>query len=101
MKAISWQDEDATRWIQLEGELDHPVVREMEDEFLDIVRGASGDIGVMLDGVRFVCSAALGLFVRARKIAVDRGGIVRLKGLSPVVRRVLTDTNLLQQFKVD
>ncbi|MEE8104649.1 MAG: STAS domain-containing protein [Planctomycetota bacterium] len=101
MKAISWQDEDATRWIQLDGELDYHVVRGIQDEFLGAVREAPGDVGVLLDGVGFVCSAALGLFIQARKIVVARGGVVRLKGLSDSVRRVLHDTNLLPHFEID
>jgi len=101
MRTISWQDEDTTRWIELDGELDQNIVLDMRDEFLGVVREAPGDVGVLLDGVGFVCSAALGLFVHAREIVAERGGVVKLRGLSASVRKIMADTNLLGQFDVE
>ena len=99
MKAVSWEDRDGMRWIQLEGDLDAAVAGEIQEPFLEAVQNGAGDVVVMLEGVPFMASAGIALLIRALKILRDRGYTLKIAGMRQALRDMLRTTNLIDLFE--
>ena len=99
MESLSWEDRDGTRWIELEGELDHPACLALRERFHKIVVDGEGDVMVVLDGVSFLSSMAVGLLLKARETLLAEGRALKLTGIQPPVRKALRMMNLSSVFK--
>lgn len=99
METVTWDDREGVRWIQLEGELDHEVCLGLRDRFQTAVREGRGDVVVVLEGVRFLSSMAIGMLNDARGELARAGRVLRLHGLRPSIRRVLESMNLMEVFE--
>jgi anti-anti-sigma factor len=67
------------------------------EQFAQILAVASDQrrrVGLHLDGVTFLDSAALRVIVRATCAIRDRGGLMRLRGCSEVARQILRTSGL-------
>jgi len=101
METISWEDrQDGTRWIVLEGELDHEGCAIVRERFADSVREGRGDVVVVLEGVTFLSSMGVGMLLRAREVLNERGRKLKLSGIRTPVRRALELMNLVGVFEV-
>ena len=89
MESMSWEDRDGGRWVMLEGELDHAACLELRERFDRAVDGGEGDVVVVLEGVSFLCSMAVGLLLSARERLQESGRRLRLNGIQPAVRDAL------------
>ncbi len=99
MKAVSWEDRDGLRWIQLEGDLDAAVAGEIQEDFLEAVQEVEGDVVVMLEGVPFMASAGIALLIRGLKLLKDRGYTMKIAGMRQSLRDILRTTNLIDLFE--
>jgi anti-sigma B factor antagonist len=59
-----------------------------------------GDVVLQLEHVEFVDSSGLGAMMRLLKAARDKGGDLKLCGVTPKIRKVLELTHLLPQFEI-
>jgi len=98
METISWEDRDGARWMELEGEFDHEGCLEIRDRFDDAVADAEGDVVVVMSGVTFLSSLAVGMLLKARQTLLDRGHALRLSGVNANARRLLSLMNLDEVF---
>ena len=98
MKTFSWEDRDGQRWIQLEGELDHDECLALKDRLHEAVAEGDWDVVVVLDGVDFMGSMAIGLLLKEHSTLAKQGRALRLTGLKPGIRRILQEMNLLEVF---
>ncbi len=99
MKAVSWEDRDGVRWIQLEGDLDAAVAGEIQGPFLQAIEEGEGDVVVMLAGVPFMASAGIALLIRGLKLLRDRGHTLKIAGMRQPLRDILRTTNLMDLFE--
>ncbi|HRW38492.1 MAG: STAS domain-containing protein [Acidimicrobiales bacterium] len=79
--------------VRVTGEVDAAAA----DEFAQLLAAASdqrAEVGLHLDEVTFLDSAALRVIVRAACAIRDRGGRLRLRGCSEVARQVLQTSGL-------
>ena len=100
MDNISWADRDGTRWIELEGELDHQSCLDLRDRFHEAVKSGDGDVILVLQGVTFLGSMAVGMMLRARQTLTEAGRALKLTGIPSNVRSALDLMNLTQVFEV-
>jgi anti-anti-sigma factor len=98
MENVSWEDRDGTRWIELEGELDSTGTLELQDRFQDAIRTGDGDVVVLLAGVRFLSSLAVGMLLKAREELMAKSRKLMLSGVNPNVRRALELMQLAHVF---
>lgn len=98
METISWEDRDGTRWIELEGELDHEVCAELRQRLDELTDGAEGDVVLILTGVSFMGSMAIGVLLNQHSKLQEQGRALRLTGIRPVIRSVLDSMRLLTVF---
>ncbi len=59
-----------------------------------------GDVVLQLEKVEFIDSSGLGAMMRLLKAARDKGGDLKLCGVTPKTRKVLELTHLLSQFEI-
>jgi anti-anti-sigma factor len=59
-----------------------------------------GDVVLQLENVEFIDSSGLGAMMRLLKAARDKGGDLKLCGVTPKTRKVLELTHLLSQFEI-
>ena len=98
METISWEDRDGTRWIELEGELDHDGCAELKQRLDELTDGAEGDVVLVLAGVSFMGSMAIGALLNQHSKLKKQGRVLRLTGIRPAIRAVLDSMHLLQVF---
>jgi len=98
MKTFSWEDRDGERWIQLEGELDQQECLALQDRLHEAVAEGDWDVVLVLDGVSFMGSMAIGLLIKERNLLVKQGRALKLSGLRPGIRRIFQEMNLLEVF---
>ena len=98
METFGWQDRNGVRWIQLEGELDHQVILELQDRLDEAVAESDGDVVFVMEGVSFLGSMAIGVLLHQQKKVAARGNTLYLKGLRPSIRTILGSMNLLEVF---
>ena len=98
MDTISWSDRDGTRWIELDGELDHPRCLELRDRFQEAVEGGEGDVILVLAGVTFLGSMAIGMMLRARQTLTEANRALKLSGIPSNVQTALELMNLDDVF---
>jgi anti-sigma B factor antagonist len=84
---IEHEDKDGARWIRVTGELDYVEADETSDQILTAIDTVDQAV-VDLSGVSFLGSAGIRVLLRASKRLSDRGGKLRVTGLSATVRRV-------------
>lgn len=99
MEAIDWQDRNGVRWVELEGELDHDVTLELKERLERAVEGSEGDVILVMEGVTFLCSMAMGLLVSLQKRLEQRDHALYLKELRPAIREILGSMDLLKVFQ--
>lgn len=96
---LAWEDRGDGRWIELEGELDHPACLEIRESFQRVVRSAGGNVTVAMDKVDFMSSMAVGIVLKARELLHGDGRVLRLSGLRSPARRALTLMQLTDVFE--
>jgi anti-sigma B factor antagonist len=80
----------------------HDAVRAVGDDLDDLVkRGDNARVVLDLDGVRFVASELLAKVVMLDRKARQAGGRLRLCGLGPTVRDILTVSHLDRLLEID
>ncbi len=101
MEAITWEDRDGLRWIQLEGEIDHQAVHDLRlKERLDAaVADGDWDVVVVMEGVTFLCSAAIGLLLSTSMALRKKERALKLSGLPANLARLLTEMDILKEFE--
>lgn len=99
MESIAWEDRDKARWITLEGELDNEAVLQLKDRFEEAVQGGEGDVIIVVGGVTFLSSMAVGLLLKARETLSAENRTLKLSGLKPKTRRILGLMNLTGVFE--
>ena len=99
MESVTWEDREGVRWIELEGELDQEACHAIRDKFEQAVAAGEGDICVVMGGVTFICSMAIGMLVNAHQMLVKKDRALQLYGLRPGTRTILDEMNLLELFK--
>jgi anti-anti-sigma factor len=101
MEAITWEDRDGLRWIQLEGEIDHQAVVELrlKDRLGAAVADGDWDVVVVMEGVTFLCSAAIGLLLATSAALRKKDRALKLSGLPANLARLLTEMDILKEFE--
>jgi len=101
MEAITWEDRDGLRWFQLEGEIDHQACRDLRlRERLDqAVEEGDWDVVIVMDGVAFLCSMAIGILLSTSLALKGQGRSLRLSGLPDSIRRLFVDMDILKEFE--
>ena len=101
MDTASWEDRDGQRWIQLEGELDHQACLDLKlrELFDQAVKDGDWDIVVVLDGVTFISSMAIGMLVAVSQQLRKDGRRLRVSGLKPNIRDLLDSMRILDVFE--
>jgi anti-anti-sigma factor len=92
--SISERDVSGQRVMEISGELDVPVVRQLEDAFGPI---ESGRLVVDLSRCEFIDSSAIAVLVLTHQRLADTGGGLRVASPTDRVRRVLAVTGLASQ----
>ena len=93
--AISWKDQDDTRWIRLSGELDTEEYQRISTSFRAAIREAGGAVVIDLAEVVFVSSDGMRMLLEARNHQRALGREIHLHGLAPAVRKALATTGVL------
>jgi anti-anti-sigma factor len=70
-------------------------------ELLRALEQAPGGIEIDLGGVGMVDSMGIGLLVAAHNTAQANGGKLRLKGVSPDIRELLSAMRLTSHFEIE
>ena len=96
MASLKWEDRDDTRWILIEGELDHDGSHELERSLRDAAAASGGPVVVDLAEVTFVGSHALRLLLEANHNLSAAGRSMSVAGLRPIVRKVFETTGIFE-----
>jgi len=99
METIVWEDRDGARWITLEGELDNEAILGLKDRFDHAVHGGDADVVIVIAGVTFLSSMAVGLLLNAREELAKQDRALKLSGLTPRTRHLLQLMNLHGVFE--
>jgi len=96
---IHTERQGAVEVIHVDGPLNQHVVEELE-EVLQACQ-AGGQPMIVLDGslLQLIDSTGLELLVRAQQTMTQRGGMIKLAGLSPLCTEILRATGVGQQFE--
>lgn len=86
--------------IQLRGELDASTSSGLRDLVVRLVSEGRSHIVLDCDGLAFVDSTGLGVFVGARARALGANGSVTLAGVRPALERLLDVTGMTTLFDV-
>jgi len=98
METISWEDREGARWIALEGELDHQACLDVRDRFHEAVADGEGEVVVVIEGVTFLSSMAVGMLLKARAALQEQDRALKLSGVTKSVRRALEMMSLTNVF---
>ena len=98
---ISVQRGDGQATVTVEGEVDVATAPTLRDELYRLIDQGTSTIVVDLQGMDFIDSTGLGVFVGALKRAREGGGGIELKGLQPSARKVFDITGLSPAFGID
>ena len=101
MDSVTWQDRDGKRWIQLEGELDHQACTEidLQAKLEQALEEGEWDVVVVLEGVTFICSMAIGMLVATGQDLKKQGRQLQLSGLPHKIRELFGTMRLLDQLE--
>jgi anti-sigma B factor antagonist len=80
--------------VEVTGDLDMSTAPQLRDRLQELTNGGARLVVVDLTGVGFLDSSALGALVVAFKDLREQGGWLRLAGVRPLVRRVLSITSV-------
>ena len=94
MATLRWEDRDETRWILLEGELDHIGSKELGGLLIEAAGRSSHPVVVDMADVSFVGSHALRLLLETNHTLGAEGRTLRVSGLRPLVRKVFETTGI-------
>jgi len=76
---------------RVSGEIDHHAARRLREEIdTEVFRRLPASLTLDLSGVGFMDSAGLGLILGRLNLMTSRKGFLRLSGLNPPVRRILS-----------
>ena len=94
MASLNWEDRDDTRWIMIEGELDHEGSHELGESLGAAAGTSAGPVVVDMAAVTFVGSHALRLLLEAHHRLDALGRSMSVAGLKPLVRKVFETTGI-------
>ena len=97
--SVSWEDQEGTRWIHLEGDLDMEGCQKIYERFEKIVEEGDGDVILDLHGVTFMATAGIRMLIEAHQWLKPRGRQLKVSGLQPRIREVFETMNLLELFE--
>lgn len=97
---VSIQRHDKTLMIKLSGKLNTNAALEVKEKILSALDGAN-KVTFDLDGLEYISSAGLRIFVAAMKQIKAQGGDMSLLNVGKQVREVLDITGFVQIFNVE
>lgn len=89
---------DALGVVTLAGEIDFSVTPKVRERLLDLVGDAPAEIVLDMAGLAYVDSSGLALLIELRKTLAEAGRTVRIRTISPQVRKILNLTQLGELF---
>jgi anti-sigma B factor antagonist len=87
--------------VRVAGEMDVATAPQLVATIRSLSQRDMQHIWLDLAGLTFVDAAGLAALVQARMLVDGRGGRLTLHGVSPLVRRLLTITNLSRDFNLE
>ncbi len=87
--------------LSIAGKMDVHFVHKIEDDFNQRIKSLTGDILILdLEGVDYISSSALRIFVNTLKVCKEREIQLRFCSLKPAVVKVLELVEMLSLFEV-
>lgn len=99
METFSWEERDGARWIVIEGDLDHREARALEDRFRETVAEGDTDVILVMQGVTFLGSLAVGMMLEARAALEKRGLTLKISAPSEAVHKAFRLMKLENVFQ--
>ena len=99
METFSWEERDGARWIVIEGSLDHREARALEERFQETVLGGDTDVILVMQGVTFLGSLAVGMMLEARAALAKQGRTLRISAPSEAVKKAFELMKLEDVFE--
>ena len=84
--------------VRVVGEMDIATAPQLVAAMRSLSRWDTQHVWLDLTGLTFIDASGLGALVQARMLVEGRGGRLTLRGVPPLVRRLLTITNLSGDF---
>ena len=84
--------------VVLAGEIDFSVAPKVRARLLEVVGKGAQDVSLDLGDLAYIDSSGLALLIELRKHLVDAGGAVRIRSISPQVRKIFNLTQLSELF---
>lgn len=89
---------DAPGVVRLAGEIDFSVTPRVRERLLEIVGAAPAEIVLDMAELSYIDSSGLALLIELRKSLIEAGRAVRIRTISPQVRKLLNLTQLGELF---
>lgn len=99
MEPFSWEERDGARWIVVEGSLDHGEARALEERFQETVLGGDTDVILVMQGVTFLGSLAVGMMLEARAALEKQGRTLKISAPSEAVNKAFALMKLEDVFE--
>lgn len=80
------------------GEIDFSVTPKVRESLIKLLEGSEGDVVLDLADLAYIDSSGLALFIELRKQMQEKGRTVRIRSISPQVRKLLHLTQLGEMF---
>lgn len=97
---VSTEEEADGVVLRVEGEVDVYTSPALRDELYRLIDDGAPRVTVDLNGMDFIDSSGLGVFVGALKRVRERSSELELRGVQPSTRKVLDITGLVQVFTI-
>ena len=91
----------AERRFPVRGEVDLAHARELQDELLAIVNSSTDDLVLDCDGLEFVDSTGIAVFVHTQRVLELQGRSLRVVNLSGMARRAFDLLGLSDMLAID
>lgn len=89
---------DAPGVVVMAGEIDFSVAPRVRDRLLDLVGESRADVVLDMAGLDYIDSSGLALLLELRKHLQEHGRSVRVRSISPQVRKLFNLTQLAELF---
>ncbi|HEX7065520.1 MAG TPA: STAS domain-containing protein [Bacillales bacterium] len=87
--------------LTVSGEIDAYTAPQLREELLPLTEEKEATVSADLSGVQYMDSTGLGIFVAALKSSKKHGSHLKVKGVTPRVRRLFDITGLSEIIDID
>ena len=98
IKTVKQGDATVAQFI---GRLDTPAAQEISGNLTDLQEAAAGKLILDCEGLSYISSSGLLIFLTLRKTAAVKGGEVTLRHINDDIRNVFLMTGFLNLFEIE